>query len=149
MRREGFELTVGKPQVVTRTIDGKRNEPMERVTVDVPEEFVGTVTTLLSTRKGTMLAIVNHGTGWVRMDWRVPARGLVGVRTEFMTETRGTGVLNHVADGWAPWLGALRTRGAAACSSRTGPGRRRRSRCSRSRSAASCSSARASRSTRG
>ena len=106
MRREGFELTVGKPHVVVKVIDGKRYEPMERVTVDVPEAHVGTITTLLSTRKGELLGIVNHGTGWVRMDWRVPARGLVGVRTEFMTETRGTGVLNHVADGWAPWLGA-------------------------------------------
>jgi GTP-binding protein len=110
MRREGFELTVGKPHVVVKVLDGRRCEPMERVTVDVPEDHVGTVTTLLSTRKGEVLGIVNHGTGWVRMDWRVPARGLVGVRTEFMTETRGTGVLNHVADGWAPWLGALRTR---------------------------------------
>ena len=110
MRREGFELTVGKPHVVTRQIDGKRHEPMERVTVDAPEEHVGAVTTLLSTRRGTLLSMVNHGTGWVRMDWRVPARGLVGVRTEFMTETRGTGVLNHEADGWAPWLGPLRVR---------------------------------------
>jgi GTP-binding protein len=110
MRREGFELTVGKPRVVTKEIDGARCEPMERVTVDVPEAHVGSVTTLLSTRKGSMLGVVNHGTGWVRMDWRVPARGLVGVRTEFMTETRGTGVLNHVADGWSPWLGELRVR---------------------------------------
>ncbi|HEV3212201.1 MAG TPA: translational GTPase TypA [Acidimicrobiales bacterium] len=122
MRREGFELTVGKPHVVVRVIDGKRSEPMERVTVDVPEAHVGTVTTLLSTRKGEVLGIVNHGTGWVRMDWRVPARGLVGVRTEFMTETRGTGVLNHVADGWAPWLGALRTRrNGVMVADRTGP----------------------------
>ncbi|HLK44850.1 MAG TPA: translational GTPase TypA, partial [Acidimicrobiales bacterium] len=110
MRREGFELTVGKPHVVTRTIDGKRAEPMERVTVDAPESAVGAVTTLLSARKGSILSLVNHGTGWVRMDWRVPARGLVGVRTEFLTETRGAGVLHHVADGWAPWLGPLRTR---------------------------------------
>jgi GTP-binding protein len=110
MRREGFELTVGKPEVVTREIDGARCEPMERVTVDVPEEHVGTVTTLLATRKGSMLGVVNHGTGWVRMDWRVPARGLVGVRTEFLTETRGTGILHHVADGWSPWLGELRVR---------------------------------------
>ena len=110
MRREGFELTVGKPQVVTKEIDGKRNEPMERVTIDIPEEHVGAVTTLFSTRKGSLLEMVNHGTGWVRLDWRVPARGLIGVRTEFMTETRGTGVLNHVGDGWAPWLGELRTR---------------------------------------
>jgi GTP-binding protein len=112
MRREGFELTVGKPHVVVREIDGKRCEPMERVTVDVPEAHVGAVTTLLSTRKGDLEGIVNHGTGWVRMDWRVPARGLVGVRTEFLTETRGTGILHHVADGWAPWAGPLRVRRA-------------------------------------
>ena len=122
MRREGFELTVGKPRVVTKEIDGKRSEPMERVTVDVPVQFVGSVTTLLSTRKGSMLGVVNHGTGWVRMDWRVPARGLVGVRTEFMTETRGTGVLNHVADGWSPWLGELRVRrNGVMVADRTGP----------------------------
>jgi GTP-binding protein len=114
MRREGFELTVGKPRVVTKTIDGKRCEPMERVTVDVPDGFVGAVTTVLSTRKGEQLGVVNHGTGWVRMDWRVPARGLVGVRTEFLTETRGTGILHHVADGWAPWLGPLRPRRSGA-----------------------------------
>jgi len=122
MRREGFELTVGKPHVVVREIDGKRCEPMEHVSVDVPEAHVGTVTTLLSTRKGEVLGIVNHGTGWVRMEWRVPARGLVGVRTEFMTETRGTGVLNHVADGWAPWLGSIRTRRSGVMvADRTGP----------------------------
>jgi len=122
MRREGFELTVGKPQVVTKEIDGKRCEPIERVTVDVPEEYVGVVTTMLSTRKGTMLGVVNHGTGWVRMDWRVPARGLVGVRTQFMTETRGTGILNYVSDGWAPWLGELRVRrNGVMVADRTGP----------------------------
>jgi GTP-binding protein len=114
MRREGFELTVGKPRVVTKTIDGKRSEPIERVTVDVPDGFVGAVTAVLSTRKGELVGVVNHGTGWVRMDWRVPARGLVGVRTEFLTETRGTGVIYHVADGWAPWLGALRPRRSGA-----------------------------------
>jgi GTP-binding protein len=114
MRREGFELTVGKPRVVTKTIDGKRCEPIERVTVDVPDGFVGAVTMVLSTRKGELVGVVNHGTGWVRMDWRVPARGLVGVRTEFLTETRGTGVLHHVADGWAPWLGTLRPRRSGA-----------------------------------
>ena len=91
MRREGFELTVGKPQVVTKMVDGKVHEPLEHVTIDVPEEFVGAVTTLLATRKGTMLDMVNHGTGWVRLEWRIPARGLVGIRTEFMTETRGGG----------------------------------------------------------
>jgi GTP-binding protein len=122
MRREGFELTIGKPHVVTKDIDGKRSEPMERVTIDAPEEHVGTVTTLLSTRKGTMLGIVNHGMGWVRMDWRVPARGLVGVRTEFMTETRGTGVLNHESDGWSPWLGPIRARrNGVMVADRTGP----------------------------
>jgi GTP-binding protein len=108
MRREGFELTVGKPQVVTRIIDGKLNEPMELVTIDVPEDYLGVVTQLLALRKGAMVEMVNHGTGWIRVDYRVPARGLVGFRTEFMTETRGTGVLHHLFDGWAPWLGELR-----------------------------------------
>ena len=110
MRREGFELTVGKPQVVTREIDGKIHEPVERVSVDVPDEYLGVVTQLLALRKGTMLEMVNHGTGWVRLDYRVPARGLIGFRTEFLTETRGTGILHHVFDGWEPWHGELRTR---------------------------------------
>ena len=110
MRREGFELTVGKPQVVTREIDGQHSEPMERVAIDVPEDYVGVVTQLLALRRGAMTEMVNHGTGWVRLDFRVPARGLVGFRTEFLTETRGTGVLHHVFDGWAPWQGPLRTR---------------------------------------
>jgi len=110
MRREGFELTVGKPQVVTRQIDGALHEPMERVAVDVPDDYLGVVTQLLALRKGSMIEMVNHGTGWVRLDYRVPARGLVGFRTEFLTETRGTGVLHHVFDGWAPWVGELRTR---------------------------------------
>ena len=110
MRREGFELTVGKPQVVTREIDGKVHEPVERVSVDVPDEYLGVVTQLLALRKGTMLEMVNHGTGWVRLDYRVPARGLIGFRTEFLTETRGTGILHHVFDGWEPWHGELRTR---------------------------------------
>ncbi len=110
MRREGFELTVGKPQVVTRRIDGALHEPMERVAVDVPDDYLGVVTQLLALRKGAMVEMVNHGTGWVRLDYRVPARGLVGFRTEFLTETRGTGVLHHVFDGWAPWMGELRTR---------------------------------------
>ncbi|HEY3942885.1 MAG TPA: translational GTPase TypA [Acidimicrobiales bacterium] len=110
MRREGFELTVGKPQVVTRDIDGKLHEPVERVTVDVPADYLGVVTQLLALRKGSMVEMVNHGTGWVRLDYRVPARGLVGFRTEFLTETRGTGVLHHVFDGWEPWHGELRTR---------------------------------------
>jgi GTP-binding protein len=110
MRREGFELTVGKPQVVTRQIDGVLHEPMERVAVDVPDDYLGVVTQLLALRKGSMEEMVNHGTGWVRLDYRVPARGLVGFRTEFLTETRGTGVLHHVFDGWEPWHGELRTR---------------------------------------
>ncbi len=110
MRREGFELTVGKPQVVKREIDGKVHEPVERVTIDVPEEFVGNVTTLLATRKGSMLDMVNHGTGWVRMEWRIPARGLVGIRTEFMTETRGAGMMHSNSDGYEPWFGDIRLR---------------------------------------
>ncbi|MGH8988057.1 MAG: translational GTPase TypA [Acidimicrobiales bacterium] len=110
MRREGFELTVGKPRVVTREIEGIRSEPMERVAVDVPEDYLGVVTQLLALRRAKLLQMVNHGTGWVRCDYRVPARGLVGFRTEFLTETRGTGVLHHVFDGWAPWQGELRTK---------------------------------------
>ncbi len=110
MRREGFELTVGKPQVVTREIDEKLHEPVERMSVDVPEEYVGVVTQLVALRKGRLEQIVNHGTGWVRMEYLVPARGLIGFRTEFLTETRGTGLLHHVFDGWEPWHGELRTR---------------------------------------
>jgi GTP-binding protein len=110
MRREGFELTVGKPQVLTREIGGKLHEPMERVSVDVPEDFMGVVTQLLALRKGRMESMVNHGTGWCRMDWVVPSRGLIGFRTEFLTETRGTGQLHHVFDGYEPWQGELRTR---------------------------------------
>jgi GTP-binding protein len=110
MRREGFELTVGKPQVVTRDIDGKRCEPVERVAIDVPEEHLGVVTQLLAVRKGRLVDLVNHGTGWVRMDYVVPARGLIGFRTEFLTETRGTGILHHVFEGYEPWFGELRHR---------------------------------------
>ncbi len=110
MRREGFELTVGKPQVVTREINGTLHEPVELVSVDIPEDFLGVVSQLLALRKGRMEQMVNHGTGWVRMDFRVPARGLIGFRTEFLTETRGTGMLHHVFDGYAPWFGELRTR---------------------------------------
>ncbi|MCQ9368408.1 translational GTPase TypA [Brevibacterium sp. 50QC2O2] len=110
MRREGFELTVGKPQVVTKTIDGKLNEPMEIMTIDVPEEFLGNVTQLMAARKGTMLAMSNHGTGWVRMEFRVPARGLIGFRTRFLTDTKGTGIANSIADGYAPWAGAIEFR---------------------------------------
>ena len=110
MRREGFELTVGKPQVVTREINGKLHEPVEHASIDVPEEFLGAVTQLLAVRKGRMEQMVNHGTGWVRLEYIVPARGLVGFRTEFMTETRGTGILHHVFNGYAPWFGELRNR---------------------------------------
>jgi GTP-binding protein len=110
MRREGFELTVGKPEVLVREIGGKRHEPVERVAIDVPEEFVGVVTQLLALRKGRMQQMVNHGTGWARMEYVVPARGLIGFRTEFLTETRGAGVMHHVFDRWEPWFGELRTR---------------------------------------
>jgi len=110
MRREGFELTVGKPQVVTREIGGKVHEPVERMSVDVPEEYVGVITQLLALRKGRMEQMINHGTGWVRMEYLVPARGLIGFRTEFLTETRGTGLVHHVFDRWEPWHGELRTR---------------------------------------
>ncbi|MDP8943374.1 MAG: translational GTPase TypA [Actinomycetota bacterium] len=110
MRREGFELTVGQPQVLTREIDGKLHEPVERLAVDVPEDHVGVVTQLLALRRGQLEQIVNHGTGRVRMDYLVPARGLIGFRTEFLTETRGTGTIHHVFDRWAPWAGDLRTR---------------------------------------
>ncbi len=110
MRREGFELTVGKPQVVTKTVDGKLLEPMERVAIDAPEDFLGVISQLLALRKGRMEHMVNHGTGWIRMEYLVPARGLIGFRTEFMTETRGTGQLHHVFEGYEPWHGELRTR---------------------------------------
>jgi GTP-binding protein len=110
MRREGFELTVGKPQVVTREIDGKTHEPVERMSVDAPDEYVGVITQLMALRKGRMEQMVNHGTGWVRMEYLVPARGLIGFRTEFLTETRGTGLVHHVFDRWEPWHGELRTR---------------------------------------
>ena len=110
MRRDGFELTVGKPQVLTREIDGRVHEPMERVSVDIPEDFLGVVTQLLAMRKGRLENMVNHGNGWVRMEQLVPARGLIGFRTEFLTETRGTGLLHHVFDRWEPWHGELRTR---------------------------------------
>ena len=110
MRREGFELTVGQPQVVIREIDGKTHEPIERLAIDIPEDFVGVVTQMLALRKARMEQMVNHGTGWVRMEYLVPARGLIGFRTEFLTETRGTGLLHHVFDRWEPWAGDMRTR---------------------------------------
>ncbi|MFC4560518.1 translational GTPase TypA [Nocardiopsis mangrovi] len=110
MRREGYELTVGKPQVVTKEIDGKVHEPVERLTVDSPEEYMGAITQLLSVRKGRMENMTNHGTGWIRMDWLVPSRGLIGFRTEFLTETRGSGIAHHVFESFEPWFGELRTR---------------------------------------
>jgi GTP-binding protein len=110
MRREGFELTVGKPEVVTKEIDGTLHEPVEHLTIDVPEEHLGAVTQLVAGRKGELVEMVNHGTGWVRMEYRVPARGLIGFRTTFLTETRGTGMAHHVFDGYEPWKGELRNR---------------------------------------
>ena len=110
MRREGFELTVGKPEVVTKIIDGTLNEPTERLSIDIPDEHTGAVTQLLGERKATMLNMINHGTGWIRLEYIVPARGLIGFRTEFLTETRGTGMMNHVFEGYTPWVGELRTR---------------------------------------
>jgi GTP-binding protein len=110
MRREGFELTVGQPQVLTREIDGRVHEPVELLAIDVPEDYVGVVTQLVALRKGRLEQMVNHGTGWVRMEYLVPARGLIGFRTEFLTETRGTGLLHHVFDRWEPWAGELRMR---------------------------------------
>jgi GTP-binding protein len=110
MRREGYELTVGKPEVVTREVDGKLHEPVERLTIDCPEEYLGTVTQLLAVRRGRMEQMVNHGTGWVRMEFLVPARGLIGFRTEFLTDTRGTGIAHHVFERYEPWAGELRTR---------------------------------------
>jgi GTP-binding protein TypA/BipA len=110
MRREGFELTVGKPEVLTRELDGSKHEPVERVAIDVPEEYIGVVTQLLALRKGRMQQMVNHGGGWARMEYLVPARGLIGFRTEFLTETRGSGIMHHVFDRWEPWHGEMRTR---------------------------------------
>jgi GTP-binding protein TypA/BipA len=110
MRREGFELTVGKPEVLTKELDGRRCEPVERVAIDIPDEYVGVVTQLLALRKGRLQHMVNHGSGWARTEFLVPARGLVGFRTEFLTETRGTGILHHVFEAWEPWHGELRTR---------------------------------------
>jgi len=110
MRREGFELTVGKPQVVTREIDGTLHEPVERLSIDVPEEHLGAVTGLVATRKGQLQQMNNHGTGWARVEYLVPARGLIGFRTELLTETRGTAIAHHVFEGWEPWAGAMRQR---------------------------------------
>jgi len=110
MRREGFELNVGQPRVLEREIDGKRHEPVERLAIDVPEDYVGVLTQMLALRKGRMEHMTNHGTGWVRMEYLVPARGLIGFRTEFITETRGTGMMHHVFDRWERWAGELLTR---------------------------------------
>lgn len=110
MRREGYELTVGKPQVVTKEIGGKVHEPVERLTIDAPDEYLGAVTQLLAARKGRMEQMTNHGTGWVRMEFLVPSRGLIGFRTEFLTETRGTGIAHHVFEGYEPWAGDISTR---------------------------------------
>jgi len=110
MRREGFELTVGKPQVVTREVDGKVHEPVEALTIDTPEEYLGAITQIMAARKGRMEQMTNHGTGWVRMEFKVPSRGLIGFRTEFLTETRGAGIAHHVFDGYEPWFGPISTR---------------------------------------
>lgn len=110
MRREGYELTIGKPQVVTKEIDGKLHEPIERLTIDTPEEFLGAITQILAARKGRMEQMTNHGTGWIRMEFVVPSRGLIGFRTEFLTETRGSGIAHHVFDGYEPWFGPISTR---------------------------------------
>ena len=110
MRREGFELTVGKPSVVTKKIEGKVYEPYENTTIDVPEEYLGAITQLMAARKGQLDKMSNHGTGWVRMEYTVPARGLIGFRTMFLTETRGTGIANSVSAGYQPWAGDIRGR---------------------------------------
>jgi GTP-binding protein len=110
MRREGFELTVGKPQVVTKTIDGKVHEPMELMTIDTPEEFMGAITQLMAARKGRMTEMSNHGTGWIRMEFNVPARGLIGFRTQFLTDTRGAGIASSIANGYEPWAGPIEYR---------------------------------------
>jgi GTP-binding protein len=110
MRREGYELTVGKPQVVTREVDGKTHEPVERLTIDTPEEFLGPITQIMAARKGRMEQMTNHGTGWIRMEFLVPSRGLIGFRTEFLTETRGTGIAHHVFEDYEPWFGTITTR---------------------------------------
>ncbi|GAA3610547.1 translational GTPase TypA [Marihabitans asiaticum] len=122
MRREGFELTVGKPQVVTKEIDGKLHEPVERLTIDTPEEHLGAITQILAARKGRMEQMTNHGTGWIRMEFLVPSRGLIGFRTEFLTETRGTGIAHHVFEGYEPWAGTITTRiSGSLVADRSGP----------------------------
>ncbi len=122
MRREGFELTVGKPQVLTREIDGAVHEPIDRLTIDIPEDYVGVVTQLLALRKGRMEQMINHGTGWVRLEYLIPARGLIGFRTEFITETRGTGLIHHVFERMEPWAGEIRgRRNGSLVADRSGP----------------------------
>ncbi len=108
MRREGFEMTVGKPTVITKEINGVTCEPIEKLTIDVPETYLGIVSQLLALRKGTLKEMTNHGSGWIRLDYKIPARGLIGLRNEFLTETRGTGVLNHIFDGYEPYVGDLK-----------------------------------------
>lgn len=110
MRREGYELTVGKPKVVTREVNGKLSEPLERLSIDVPEEYMGVLTQLLALRKGRLEHMVNHDTGWIRLEFLVPARGLIGLRSEFLTETRGTGIIHSTFERWAPWFGEIKTR---------------------------------------
>jgi GTP-binding protein len=107
MRREGFEVAVGKPEVITRTVNGARHEPMEKLVIDCPEEFVGVVTEKIGRRKGRMTNMVNHGTGRVRLEYRIPSRGLIGFRSQFLTDTRGTGILNHLFEGYEPWHGEI------------------------------------------
>jgi len=122
MRREGYELTVGKPQVVTREIDGKVHEPVERLTIDTPEEFLGPITQIMAARKGRMEQMTNHGTGWIRMEFLVPSRGLIGFRTQFLTETRGTGIAHHVFEKYEPWYGPIVTRiSGSLVADRSGP----------------------------
>src|SRR5512141_1814920 len=122
MRREGFELTVGKPQVVTRMVDGKLHEPMERLTIDAPSDYQGVLMQLMALRKGRLEQMVDHGTGWIRMEYIVPARGLIGFRTEFLTETRGTGLLHHIHERYEPWHGEIRTRPSGSLvADRSGP----------------------------
>jgi GTP-binding protein TypA/BipA len=110
MRREGFELTVGKPRVMTREVDGRLHEPLERLSIDIPEEYMGVLSQLLALRKGRMEHMVNHGTGWMRVEYLVPARGLIGLRSEFLTETRGTGIVHSSFERWAPWQGEIKSR---------------------------------------
>ena len=147
MRREGYELTVGRPSAVTKEINGKVHEPVERLSVDVPEEYLGAVTQMVAVRRGRMETMTNHGTGWVRLVFLVPSRGLIGFRTQFLTETRGTGIAHHVFEGYEPWP-ASSGAGRPARWSPTAPVPRPPTRCSTCRSAARCSSRLAPRSTR-